>query len=388
MTRVQDHWRRFLVLAPAVTITIGVAACAGFEEPALQPITTVAITRVAIPPVSGKSGQFDLMALDQSAHRLFLADALDQGIDVIDVSTPPGQYLRTISLPAIPNGLLYVDELHRLFTANADSTVAVIDEDPASPQRDAVVSVIHTGGEGVSDLLDYDPADHKIFVTNPDDGFVSAIDVTTNRVVARISNLGATEQPRYDPVDGMLYVLDGDSNAVAEIDPRKDTLVKEYPLPVVCVPHGVAIDPATNQGLIGCGDKDNLVSIAWDFTAHRTLKTFDFAGGGDQVIFDASAQHFYFAASGYTPSEIAVFNAAPITFLTAIATSHHSTQVAYDETHHLIYTADGLHFQAGVWAFADPVVGCMGAEAQLAAQGAPRAETPHCHPERYAVKGS
>jgi len=374
--------------AMSTALVVGVAACAGFEEPALQPLTTVAISRVAIPPVHGKSALFDVMAIDQSAHRLFVADALDQGVDVVDVSAPPGRYVTTIGLSAVPNGLVFVPSLHRLFAALSDSTVAAIETDPASPAVDTVVGSVSTGGAGVADLIDYDPVDQRLFVTNPDDGFVSAVDVTTNTVVAKISNLGATEQPAFDPVDGMIYVLDGDNNSVAQIDPRTNQLVKQYTLPVVCVPHGMAIDPATNQGLIGCGDKDNLVTVAWDFTSHQTLKTFDFAGGGDQVVFDAKAQHFYFAASGYIPSEVAVFNANPITFLTAIATSHRSKEVAYDEGHQLIYTADGLHLQAGLWVFADPVAGCSGAEAKFAAQGVPRAETPHCHPERYSVKGS
>jgi YVTN family beta-propeller protein len=343
---------------------------------------------VVVPPVTGKTAQFDMMAIDQGAHRLFIADALDHGIDVVDVSKAQGQYLHTIVLPAVPNGIALVSERHRLYAASADSTVSVIDEDPASPRVDTVLTTVSTGGLGVADLLDYDSKDHKLYVTNPDDGFVSAIDVMTNAVVARIRNLGITGQPRYDPVDGMVYVLDGDRNSIIEIDPRNDGVVNEFVLPVICVPHGIAIDPATNQGLIGCGDKDNLVTISWDFGARRALHIFDLAGGGDQVIFDAKAQHFYFAASGYIPSEIAVFNASPITFLTAIPSSHHSIQVAYDETHSLIYTVDGLHLQAALWAFPDPVAGCFGTEAMLASEGAPRAETPDCHPERFAVAGS
>jgi YVTN family beta-propeller protein len=364
-----------------VAVVLLTTACAGFEEPALQLVTPETLTRIAIPPVAGQSGQFGIMTMDQANHLVFVTDGLDQGVDVIDVAFPPGHYVRKIQLPDIPAGLTYVSELHRLYTADADSSVSVIDADPASPHPYTVLQRISTGGAGVADLIDYDPQDHKLYVTNPDDGFITSIDVATNRVVGRIANLGATEQPRFDAADGMLYVPRADDNSILKIDPRKDRLVGEYKLPLVCVPHGLAINPATNQGLIGCGDKDSLITLSWDFNAERVLQSFDFAGGGDEAIFDPVAQHFYFAAQGYAPPEIAIFNAAPITFLTAVSTSHHSLNVAYDETHQLIYTVDGLHLEAALWAFPDPVAGCFGHEGQLASEGAPRSETPHCHPK-------
>ncbi|HEY4869715.1 MAG TPA: hypothetical protein VII79_06890, partial [Candidatus Dormibacteraeota bacterium] len=139
--------------------------------------------------------------------------------------------------------------------------------------------------------------------------------------------------------------------------------------------------------LIGCGDKDNPATVAWDFRSGSMLKSFDFAGGGDQVVFDAKAGHFYFAAQGYAPPELAIFNASPITFLTAVPTSHHSLSLAYDEAHHLIYTIDGRHLEGGLWSFPDPVAGCAGHEAVLAAEGAPRSQTPNCHPEQQTGGG-
>ncbi len=373
-------WRSSAIVASAVFAVVG-SACAGFEEPALQAVTPVALTRIVVPPASGQSSQFDVMSTDQEHHLIYASDAIDLGIEVIDIATPPGRYLKTIVLPSEPNGVVYVPELRRVYTGNFDSTVSVIDADPASPHAFSVLKTFSTGGDGIADLLEYDAKDRRLFVTNPDDGFISSIDPATNRVVGRIAHLGAVEQPRYDPVDGMLYAGSSDRNSLLELDPRKLVLVHEFPIPVVCVPHGLAINPAINQGLVGCGDKDNLVTVAWDFSQKRMLQAFDFAGGGDQVIFDEKSQHFYFAADGFSPPELAIFNASPIAFLTAVPTSHHSLDVAYDELHHMIYTVDGKHLEAAIWAFPDPVAGCSGHEAQLASEGAPRSETPHCHPE-------
>src|SRR5205807_1003117 len=138
-------------------------------------------------------------------------------IDVVDTSTPPGHYLRTIPLGTVPNGVEFVPEFHRLYVADLESNVSVIDTDPASPRRFAVVAKIATDGRGPADLMDYDAARKRLYVTNPDDGFISTIDVERNVVVSQVQNLGALQQPRHDPANGMLYVLNTDNNSIIKI---------------------------------------------------------------------------------------------------------------------------------------------------------------------------
>jgi YVTN family beta-propeller protein len=354
------------------------AAACGFVEPALQPLSPEPLTRVLDPPVDRRTAAFDVMALDQGQHRLYVADALDAGVDVFDVSRAPGRYLTTIHLGKAPNGLVFAADVQRLFTGNNDSTVSVLDTTAGSAHPYDLVATIDTKGAGAADLIDYDAKDNRIYVTNPDDGLLSAIDVKTGSVIGQIRGLGLIQQPRYNPADSMVYVPGSDRNSIFRIDPASEQVVGEYALPVVCVPHGLAIDPKTNQGLIGCGDKDNQIAIAWDFATMRVIRTFDLAGAGDAVIFDEQAQHFYFAAQNFSPPEVAVFSTAPIMFLTAVPTSHRSSTVAYDATNKHIYTTDGRHLEAALWTFPDPVAGCSGAEAVQAANGVSRAQVPHC----------
>jgi DNA-binding beta-propeller fold protein YncE len=247
-------------------------------------------------------------------------------------------------------------DLHEIFSGNDDSTVSVVDIDASSPNVDSIVQTIDMHGQGVSDLIDYDPKDHIIIVTNPDDGFVTLIDAPSRTVLTRITGLQVIDQPRYNPADGLFYLSGTDANALYAIDPRSRKLVSTAILPVACEPHGLAVNPATNQGLIGCGYKEHPLTLAWDFATNTMIRTFDQAGAGDAVIYDAIADHFYFAASSYTPPEMAVFSgSSPITYLTAVPTSHKSHTVAYDEVHRTIYTFDGLHRQAGLWTFQDPL---------------------------------
>jgi DNA-binding beta-propeller fold protein YncE len=164
------------------------------------------------------------------------------------------------------------------------------------------------------------------------------------------------DQPRYNPADGELYVSEAERNSIIKIDPRTNRIIGETPIRVTCEPHGLAIDPSTDLGVIGCSDKDEVRALSWDFRRNVMIRSFDQAGAGDQVIFSSVSHHFYFAASSYSPAEVAIFGSGTsIAFLTGIPTSHKSKGVAYDEAHGLIYSYDGRHREAGVWSFPDPL---------------------------------
>jgi DNA-binding beta-propeller fold protein YncE len=353
-----DASRRWRVSACALAAPLLLGACGAFREPAIAPITRVAVGRVEIPPIQGQTAPIDIMVVDQATHRMWVADRLDLGIDLIDISSVPGRYVRTIPNRVSPHGLVIAPDLQLLYSGNDDSTVSVIDINPASPKVNTVIKTIAINGQGLTDLMEYDPVDKKIYAVNPDDGMVTAISTQTDKVVGQIKNLPRVDQPRYDPVDGMLYATGIDENAVYKINPRTDTLISTTAIPVNCEPHGIAINPRTNKGVIGCADVDQPVALVWDFGANKMVRSFDQSGAGDVVIYDAIVNQFLFAASNYAPAEMSIFDGAgAINYLTSVPTSHKSHTVAYDETHNMIYTNDGRHREAGLWYFPNPVVG-------------------------------
>lgn len=328
------------------------------------------LNRVEIPPIKGTTASMDQMLIDPTTHILYAADGSDpdhQGVDIVDISTLPGRYLRYVPTDEVTNGLALIPDLHRLYVGVDDGTVVVIDSDPTSPTFGKAVGTIAPKGSTSVDLLAYDPVDQRLFANSPDEGFVSVIDVrpgspTLNRIVDTISGLNQIDQPMYDPADGMLYEAAVDDNGLIKINPRTDRVVARYTFDVVCTPHGMAVNPATNRGIIGCGDKDEPVTIAWDFTHERVIRYFDLAGAGDLVTFDAKTDRFIFAAANFAPSEMAIFSGSPpISFLTAVPTSHKSHDVAYDDVHDVIYTYDGRVREAGLWEFPDPAAHCNAA---------------------------
>ncbi len=356
--------------APSATPTPTTASSAGASsaptptpQPTLLPpiagdTTAVTLTKIAIPPLSGKTASIDLIVIDQEAHRLYAADRTTNGVDVFDVTTKDAKYLKTVDAGSGANGVVVAKNVNKLFAGLNDSNVAIIDLTSL-----AVIAKVNTGGKGRADELDYDPKDNKIYVANSGDGFVTVIDATTNTIVHKFDNLGAAlEQPQYDSADGLMYMTSSDQNAVFVFDPAKDVLVRKDVVAVLCNPQGLAINPKTNQALLGCnvgraGSTGTPLTVAWDLTKGIFVGVFGQVGSGDSVTYSPKTDRFYFGAHNFPHgSSIGIFSGSPIAFLTNVPTGSFSgaKNLAYDETNNLIYTQDALPGEGALFSFTPP----------------------------------
>ncbi len=346
ITRLGDETPKCATVVPTATTLPIVAANT----------TQVSLTHIAIPPIAGKTGSFDILDIDQQAHLLYVADRTDTGVDVFDIATPTAKYLRTIDVGAGANGLTVAKNVNKLFVANNNSEIAIIDINASSPTYDTVLAKLNTGGKKRADEMDFDPKEKKLYVANSDDEFVTVIDGVNNTIIKRITGLGdALEQPRYNPGDGMMYMTGSGGNVVFQFDPTQDVLVKTMDVGVPCNPNGLAINPTTNLALLGCGNKMTQQTVFFDLVAGKTVATFDQAGAGDSAIYDAKANRYFFAASGfYRGGQMAIFSGGnPVTFITNVPTTPSSHAVAYDETNRIMYAPD-VPVAAGLVSFPAP----------------------------------
>lgn len=320
-------------------------------------ITRVPLTRIPIPPIQGKAApSFDVFDLDQEAHLLYVADRTDTGIDIFDVSTPTAKYLKTVDVGSPPNGLMVAKNVNKIFTGNNDSTVAVIDVDPASPRANTVITRINTGGKKRADEMDYEPKSKKLYIANSDN-FVTVIDAVKHEIIKKIDNAGqGLEQVRYNPADGLIYVPATEDNALFVVDPSKDEVVKKLEIGTTCEPHGVAINPTRNQMFIGCGGvKQPQQSVLFDLKTGKVVTTFPQLGAGDAVYYSAKADRFFFAAQNfYRGPQLGIFGGSPVAFITNVPTGPGSHSVAYDEANKIVYTGDHTPGQGGLLSFPLP----------------------------------
>src|SRR6059036_1359874 len=316
-------------------------------------VTVVPINRIPIPPIAGKTASIDIMEIDQAAHLLYVTDRTDNGLDIFDVSTPCAKYVKTIDLGSGPNGVVVAKNVNKLFVTLNDSNVAIID---ATPGSEKVLAKVSTGGKKRADEIDYDAKDKKIYAANSDDGIVTVIDATTNAVLKKFENLGdALEQPRYDTADGMMYLTSSDQNAIFQFDPTKDVMVKKFDVGAKCNPNGIAINPTTNQALLGCSSRSANTLVLWDIAGGKVLSTFEQACAGDAAIYSAAVDRFVVAASNFNRGAVAAFfTGSPVKFLTNVETAVGSHGIALDETNKIVYTQDQLPNEGALFSFPLP----------------------------------
>ena len=305
----------------------------------------VAISHMPIPTAPGATGSFDVVDIDQAAHRLYVADRTDRGVDVFYISTAQPKYVETIPVPSSPNGLAIAPDLGRLFVGTSTGTVVIVDINPSSKTYDHVIDEVPTGAKK-ADLLDYGADRQRLYVGSSTEGIVTSLDPATGAVKAHFTVGYAIEQPRYDPVDGMVYVTSPDANAMFKIDPNDGTVTK-IPLGGRCQPKGMAIKPKTNTAVIACSS----LVVSWDL-GNATAQTFTQVAGGDIVSYDAKADRFLVASPN--SAAIGLYGGNPVDFVSSVATGSHGSSAAYDETNDIVYTPDSKPNTVGIASFHPP----------------------------------
>ncbi|HLQ32094.1 MAG TPA: hypothetical protein VK457_05360 [Chloroflexota bacterium] len=319
--------------------------------------TKLPLAHIDIPPAKGKTGSFDIFDTDQAAHLLYVADRAGGGVSIFDVSTPTAKWVKTVETPKNANGVTVAKNVNKVFAGLNEGVVAVIDINPSSPTVNTVVATINTGGKSNANEEDYDPNTKKLFIENKDDGFLHIIDATTNQIVKKIDGLTqpGLEQPRYNPVDKMMYMTSGPSNLIYQFDPSTNELVKKIDVVEPCSPQGLAINPSTNQALLGCGNQKDQFTAIWDFKTSKVIAKYDQVGAGDQAIYSPKADRYFFAAGNYyRGGQLGIFDGKTGKFITNVPTARGSHSVGFDETNNIVYTGDQLPNDAGLWSFPLP----------------------------------
>lgn len=305
------------------------------------------ITGPGIPPRG--LWAFDISFVDDQSQVYYLADASNASVDLIDTRTDTliGQIggfrgFHGSRETQGPGGVL-VDDLGQLWASDGDSTVKLIDLSSRT-----IVATLRTGGMKRADEVAYDPQDQLLVVTNGSETvpFATFISVTKRAIVGKLVFEGADgglEAPVFDAETHRFY-LSVPANkrypggAVAVVDPLTRQLVREYPLPA-CDPSGIALDPATQELLLGCSGHPVIVSAL----SGQVLSTILQTSGCDEVWYNRSDQRFYLAAfTNPTGPVLSVVDAATGTWVENVPTVKKAHSVAVDPlTNHIFVPETG-----------------------------------------------
>lgn len=321
----------FLGLLATVTLA---AACGG---------APVQVSHVTVPAMKSLAASFDVVEIDQKAHRLYAADRTDSGVDVFDTSQAPARFVDTIPMPAEPSGIALAPDLQLAFAGLADGSVAFIDT-----HTESLVKTVPTGAKSL-DLIDYAPGDHTVYASSAGEGTIASVDAQSATLNALFKIGYALEQPRFNPADGFLYVTSPGADALFRLDARTGKIKDKLALNG-CSPTGFAINPRLDQGLIACSSW----VIRIDLRHPSDMKGFTQVGGGDVVSYDPSIDRFMVAAPGAHPSEVALFGGDPIDYIAAVVTGGMGNSAAYDDATGEVYAPDVMPGRAGLDAFSAP----------------------------------
>ena len=293
-----------------------------------------------IPGLAGKPAAFDDLEIDQVAQRVYAADRTDSGIDVFDVSGGQPRFLRTIKLPAAPNGLALAPGRHRLYAGTGAGTIEIVDTTTLS-----VISEVRTGAKEV-DLLDFAATPNLLFAATGASGSLLTLDAASGKVLATASVGKPVEQPRFDPASGLAFVAVPELDAIVGVDPRTGTVKRKLKLNG-CIPTGLAIKANGDTALIACR------TSVWGYNL-RTAQANDLGrvAGGDVVqYFPAVDRFFVTAAHEQVPTVVGMFGGDPVGYIGSVNIDGGGNAAVYDVATDAVYTSDPRAAAPGLTGF-------------------------------------
>jgi DNA-binding beta-propeller fold protein YncE len=315
------------------------------------PSTTATPLTLTALPGSAQAKFSDTLAIDNERHLLYLGDNWSGGVDLFDIATSEPAFLKTIKLRGRIYGTAVAINANKVFAGMSGSTLAVIDV-----ASDNAVALVHTGGVGHVDLLDYDPTHRRLYAANRLDRLLTWIDADSNEIVGRVDGLGSgLEQPRYNPADGLVYLTDNKDNVLFQIDPESARLVETFPIQDDCFPNGMAINVKNNQALLVSSFTARPHTVIWDLNTQKIASITDESGCGDGAVYVPSVDRFFQAASEFGSGPvIGVFGGDPVRFLTNVPAIPGASWVDYDTANELVYAPGVVDGKPGLLSFKLP----------------------------------
>ena len=283
----------------------------------------------ALPPIPfGGEGGWDILNVDASAQRLYLAHATK--IVVVDIAG--NKVAGEISDTPGAHAFLPVPKLGIGFSSNGkENKSSVVDLKSLK-----TTSKIDTGES--PDAIACDEKNNEVYVFNHRGNSVTVIDAKSLKVAATIPLSGSPEFPVWDEAAGKIYCNIEDKSEVAAIDTATHKVTASWPVAPGAEPSGIALDAAHHRLFCAC----RKLVVMLDTTSGKVLGSLPTGNGADGCAFDPGNQ-LVFVPCGEGETTIARVNEqGTLELVQALKTQRGARTIALDPTTHRIYlpTAD------------------------------------------------
>jgi DNA-binding beta-propeller fold protein YncE len=279
-------------------------------------------TRIAVPgPV-----RWDLMYIDQGAHRLYVAHGTQT--EVID--TASDTLVGTIPDTRGVHAVAVASELGLVFTTNgADDEIGVYDRTTRQRLRS-----IKTGSN--PDAIVYEPKSQRVVALNGRSHDITVADARTGAVIAAAIPAGG--KPELAVADhGLVYFNVEDTAEVAALDAQSGKVVRRYSIAPCESPTGLDID---TQGRL-YSVCDNGLMVISDPSSGKVIAQAGIGAGPDGVVW---LDGYAISANGRDGTASVIGETAPRHFetLATVTVAPGARTIAADRGLHKMYlpTAD------------------------------------------------
>lgn len=231
-------------------------------------------------PLPAVKGGFDFMAADVAGKRLFLNAEENGTTEVIDLEK--SELVHTIPDMPEPKWVVFRPEMKKLYIANGDGTVHVLDSETYAPR--AIIRFKEKANN-----LRYDDKTHELFVgVGETFGAIAIVDATTDKVTAEIP---LADFPKQFEIDGdLIYANVPSANHIAVVSRSKKEVVATWPVREAKGNIPMALDRETHRLFVACSTGKLVV---FDTTTGKSIASLPITPECDGVSFDAKRHLIY-----------------------------------------------------------------------------------------------
>ena len=274
-------WKVLLIVAIVVVgglLTLTTMLGRDASRPRLANETTLHYLQAIT--LTGATGRIDHMDIDINRGKIFVAVIGSNSVEVVDLNT--GKQIHSIRGLRNPHGILFVDELNRVFVTNGDGAVDVFDGSSFK-----LVKTVKLPSD--ADNIRYD-ANAKLAYVAYAQG-IGIIDVVKGETVGDVKLAGRPESFQLEMSGRRIFANVPAEKSIVVIDRESRTVLAKWPVLDTNFNFPMGIDEANHRLFVGTRQPDKV--MVFDSHSGKRIATLDIPRDPDDIFYDAKRKLIY-----------------------------------------------------------------------------------------------
>jgi DNA-binding beta-propeller fold protein YncE len=284
--------KRLVVLIGIIGVAISLITLSGEglfniekirSNPEDQNITSTALQKIQVIPLSNVNGRIDHISVDVSAERLFVSELGNNSVDVIDLVK--GTRIHSMTGLDEPQGIVFVPESKKIYVANGGNGIV----DIFNSDSYDLVKTINLSND--ADNMRYD-SDSKLVYVGYGNGALGIIDPITDNLTGSIKLDGHPEsfQISHELQPGIFVNVPEDDSIQIADDQKLGVITKMSNIDA----HGnyaMALDEDNHRLFVAYRQPSQLSVI--DTDSGKSVAKLDVVGDADDIFYDDKNKQIY-----------------------------------------------------------------------------------------------